>query len=205
MKKIAFLLPVFAVVVTLCSYTSPSEGYKVGDKVADFKLKNVDGKMVSMADNPAAKGYIIIFTCNTCPFAQAYEDRIIALHKHYASKGYPVIAINANDSDFSPGDSFENMKDRANSKKYPFAYLLDESQEVARNYGASRTPHVFIVNKKEGVFTVAYIGTIDDNAEDADEVKKKYVEEAIADILAGKPATVNFTKAIGCGIKWRRV
>jgi peroxiredoxin len=205
MKKTIFLLPVFTVVVMLCSYTSPSEGYKVGDKASDFKLKNVDGKMVSMADNPAAKGYIIVFTCNTCPFAQAYEDRIISLHKNYASKGYPVIAINTNDPDLSPGDSFENMKARASSKKYPFAYLLDESQEVARTYGASRTPHVFIVSKKDDAFTIDYIGTIDDNAEDADEVKKKYVEEAMADILAGKPANVNYTKAIGCGIKWRRV
>jgi peroxiredoxin len=205
MKKIAFLLPVFAIIVALCSYTSPNEGYRVGDKVADFKLKNVDDKMVSMADNPAVKGYIVVFTCNTCPFAQAYEDRIIALHKRYAPKGYPVIAINPNDSNLSPGDSFENMKARSSSKKYPFAYLLDESQEVARTYGASRTPHVFIVSKMDDAFMVAYIGTIDDNAEDADEVKKKYVEEAMADILAGKSANVNYTKAIGCGIKWRRV
>src|SRR3954470_500685 len=117
MKKTAFLLPLFAIIFALVSFTLPNEGYKVGDKVTDFKLKNVDGKMVSMADNPAAKGYIVVFTCNTCPFAQAYEDRIIALHKRYASKGYPVIAINANDPSLSPGDSFENMKAKAISKK----------------------------------------------------------------------------------------
>lgn len=203
-KKISTLLAFGMIILTLSSYVLPGEGYKVGDKVADFKLKNVDGKMVSLADDPAAKGYIVVFTCNTCPFSQAYEDRIIALHKQYASKGYPVVAINPNDPTVSAGDSFDKMQARATEKKYPFAYLLDESQAVAKAYGASRTPHIYIVTRKGNDFTVAYIGAIDDNAQDESGVSKKYVEDALSNIMAGKPATTNSTKAIGCGIKWKR-
>src|SRR5437764_553070 len=123
---------------------APDAGYKPGDKARDFKLKNVDGKMMSLADYKDAKGFIVTFTCNHCPFAKAYEDRIIALHTKYAAKGYPVVAINPNDKDREPDDSFDNMVIRAKDKKYPFAYLYDESQEIAKAYGATRTPHVYI-------------------------------------------------------------
>ena len=176
----------------------------MGDQARDFKLKNVDGKLVSMADNPDAKGYILVFTCNTCPVSQAYEDRIIALHAQYAPRGYPVIAINPNDPDVAAGDSFDNTKTRAASKAYVFPYLTDETQEVAKAYGARSTPQVFIVGKKAGNFVVEYTGAIDNNAEDAGSATRKYVEAAMTDILAGKPATTNATKAIGCSIKWRK-
>jgi peroxiredoxin len=202
-KLIPFLAACLAIV--LSSYVEPNAGYQVGDNAMDFKLKNVDGKMVSMADNKAVKGYIVVFTCNTCPVAQAYESRIIALHQHYAPKGYPVIAINSNDPGLSPGDSYEQMQRVASSKKYPFPYLFDATQEVAKTYGATRTPHLYIVTRQPtGNFKVAYIGAIDDNSEDASAAKKKYAEEAINQILAGKPASTTYTKAIGCTIKWRR-
>ncbi len=177
-------------------------GYEVGDTVSDFKLKNVDGRMVSLADYGSAKGFIIIFDCNTCPFSKGYNDRIAALHTKYSEKGFPVIAINPNSSEISKGDSFDEMVKRAKQKKYAFAYLHDDTQAVAKAFGATNTPHVFIVHKKEQL-TVAYIGTIDDNARDEAAAQKKYVENAVEELLAGKPVSQPKTKAIGCGIKWR--
>jgi peroxiredoxin len=181
-----------------------SEGYKVGDKAADFKLKNVDGKMVSLADNKAAKGYVVVFTCNTCPYAKAYESRIIALHQKYAPQGYPVVAINPNEPGMLNGDSFAAMQDRAKSKKYGFPYLHDETQQVARNFGATRTPHLYVLTRQGSDFVVSYIGALDDNSEDASLVKTKYAENALNELLAGKTASVNSTKAIGCTIKWKK-
>ncbi|MBC5994436.1 thioredoxin family protein [Pontibacter cellulosilyticus] len=179
-------------------------GYQVGDTATDFKLKNVDGKMVSMADYKDAKGFIVTFTCNTCPFSKAYEDRIIALHKKYAPKGYPVVAINPNDVKESRKDSYEHMQERAKEKNFPFPYLHDETQEIAKAYGATRTPHLYIVQKQQdGQFKVAYIGAIDDNSRDAQEVQKKYAETALGELLANKPVSQASTKAIGCTIKWR--
>ncbi|WP_303311638.1 thioredoxin family protein [Hymenobacter sp. BT730] len=204
MKKLLSFFTACLALVLLSNFVVGTAGYEVGDKVADFKLKNVDGKMVSLADNKAAKGYIVVFTCNTCPFSQAYESRIIALHQKYASKGYPVVAINPNDAGTVPEESFADMKARAATMKFPFPYLQDETQQVAKTFGATRTPHLYVVTKKGTDFVVSYIGAIDDNSEDASQVKTKYVEQAMTDILAGKPATTSSTKAIGCTIKWKR-
>lgn len=181
--------------------TAATSGYAVGDTAADFNLKNVDGTMHSLAGIKGAKGYIVVFTCNACPYAQAYEDRIIALDKKYAALGFPVVAINPNDKTIQPGDSFDKMKERAKAKKYPFVYLYDETQEVAKTYGAARTPHVYVLDAAR---TVRYIGAIDDNSEDPDAVKEKYVENAVDALLAGKDVPVKETKAIGCTIKWKR-
>lgn len=206
MKK---LLPFLAacLVLALSSFIvlrPAAEGYQVGDKATDFKLRNVDGKMVSLADNKAARGYIVVFTCNTCPYAKAYEQRIIDLNAKYAAQGYPVVAINPNDPAVAPGDSFADMQKRAKDKKYAFPYLQDETQQVAKAYGATRTPHLYVLTRQGNDFTVSYIGAIDDNSEDAKLVKTKYLENAMTDIMAGKPASVNSTKAIGCTIKWKR-
>jgi len=175
-------------------------GYRVGDVARDFNLKNVDGKMVSLAKIKKAKGYVVIFTCNHCPFAVAYEDRIIALHKKYAKKGFSVVAINPNDKDIQPADSYEKMQERAKQKGFPFVYLYDETQEIARAYGATRTPHVYLLDKDR---RVRYIGAIDDNHENPEEVKERYLENAIEALLAGKEVPRPETKAIGCTIKWR--
>src|SRR5689334_10664874 len=137
--KIKLISSFVALIAFLFIAATPPAGYNVGDKARDFKLKNVDGKMVSLADYKDTKGFIVTFTCNHCPFAKAYEDRIIALHNKYASKGYPVVAINPNDKDREPEDSFDNMVIRAKDKKYSFPYLYDESQEIAKAYGATRT------------------------------------------------------------------
>lgn len=201
MKRILpFPLLCFALLISSFMYRPGADGYQVGDKAADFKLKNIDGKMVSLADNKAAKGYIVVFTCNTCPYAKAYESRIIALNQKYAPQGYPVVAINPNDPSVAPGDSYAAMQ----TKKYAFPYLQDESQKVAKAYGATRTPHLYVLKRQGNDFVVSYIGAIDDNSEDATLVKTKYVENAMTEIMAGKPATVNATKAIGCTIKWKK-
>ncbi len=183
--------------------TSAYAQYKPGDKVENFTLKNVDGNMVSLSSYSKEKGAVVIFTCNHCPFSVAYEDRIIELHKKYAKKGFPVVAINPNDAVKQPDDSFEKMIVRAKEKKFPFAYLWDETQATAKAFGATRTPHVFILKNDGGVFSISYIGAIDNNTEDAKKADKKFVEEAIDALLAGKVPAITETKAIGCTIKWK--
>lgn len=204
MKKILPLLALCLVLLSSFVLRPAADGYKVGDKAADFKLKNADGKLVALADNKAAKGYIVVFTCNICPFAQAYEDRIIALHTKYAPLGYPVVAINPNDAATAPGDSYAAMQKLAKDHKYAFPYLQDETQQVAHTYGATRTPHLFVLKRQGADFVVSYVGAIDDNSEDAKLVKTKYLDNAMTDIMAGKPAATSTTQAIGCGIKWKK-
>ncbi|MEO1050249.1 MAG: thioredoxin family protein [Bacteroidota bacterium] len=183
--------------------TTPKKGYEVGDKAIDFKLKNVDGKMVSMADYKNAKGFIVVFTCNTCPYSQMYEQRIIDLHNMYAEKGFPVIAINSNDPMRQPGDSFDEMVKLAKNQKYPFPYVYDNTQEIAKAYGATNTPHVYILGKDGGSLVVNYIGAIDNNARSASDVTEKYVENAVNALMGDKDVEVKKTKAIGCTIKWK--
>jgi len=172
-------------------------GYDVGDVATDFKLKNVDGKMVSLTDFKDAKGYVVIFDCNTCPYSKAYNERIIDLNEKYSAKGFPVITINANEGS---GDSYSEMVRIANKKKYKFPYLYDESQETAKAYGATNTPHVFVLTKN---LKVSYIGAIDDSPRNASGVTKRYVEDAVDALLKGVTVPVTKTKAIGCGIKWK--
>lgn len=197
MKSLVFAAFVLTSTLLLFSATAPS-GYVVGDKADDFSLKNVDGKMVSLSDFKGAKGYIVIFTCNHCPYAQMYEERIIALHNKYKPKGFPVIAINPNSPAIVPEDSYEEMQKRAREMKYPFPYVFDEEQTVYPKYGATRTPHVFILDTN---FVVRYIGAIDDNPELASLVKKRYTENALDSILQGRKPNPDYTLAIGCTIK----
>lgn len=197
MKRIGFFALLMGV---LMSFTNPT-GYKVGDKATDFKLKSVDNKMYSMADYKDAKGFIVVFTCNHCPFAVKYEDRIIDLAKKYKSKGYVLLAINPNDPAAQPEDSFELMQKRAKEKKFTFPYLFDEGQKIYPQYGATKTPHVFLLDKN---LVVKYIGAIDDNVEDASQVREKYLENAIAALEKGQEPTPNTTKAIGCTIKVKK-
>lgn len=180
---------------------SAQEGLKIGDMAPDFKLKNIDGKLVSLADYKDAKGYLVVFTCNTCPYAQAYEDRIIKLHAKYESQNVPVIAINPNNPMVKAGDSYEAMMDRAKDKGFKFPYLVDEGQKVYPKYGATRTPHVYLLQKTAKGNKVAYIGAIDDNYQDASQVEDRFVEDAVDAMLNGTPIKVTTTKAIGCSIK----
>lgn len=178
-----------------------NHGYKVGDVATDFSLSNTKGEMVSLADYADAKGFIVVFTCNTCPYSVAYEDRINALDAKYKSKGYPVIAINPNDPAARTGESLDDMKTRAAEKGFTFPYLQDKGQHIYPKYGATRTPHVFILEKQEKGSVVQYIGAIDDSSRNPKKVKQRYVEDAVDALLAGQQPKVTTTKAIGCSIK----
>jgi peroxiredoxin len=185
--------------ISLFSKTdAPTGGYQPGDVAADFKLKNVDGKTVSLSDFKNVKGYIVVFTCNHCPFAVAYEDRIIELNNKYGKMGYQLVAIQPNDPAQVPDDNLANMKVRAASKGFKFPYLMDEGQKVYPAFGATKTPHAFLLDKNR---VVKYVGAIDDSAMDASAVKTKYLENAIAALEAGQAINPSVTKAVGCGIK----
>jgi peroxiredoxin len=176
-------------------------GYSIGDIATDFSLPNVDGEMVSLADFEDAKGFIVIFTCNTCPYSIANEDRIIALDNKYKEKGYPVIAINPNDPAAAKGEAMSDMKQRSLDKGFTFPYLQDVGQQVYPQYGATKTPHVFVLQKADDDNIVRYIGAIDDSSRNPDKVKKRYVEQAVDALLAGESQSTTKTKAIGCSIK----
>ena len=204
-RTFILVVGVMAVVAVLFMNASePTPGYGVGDYAKDFKLPNIDGKNVSMADYKDAKGFIVVFTCNTCPYAKAYESRIIDLDKKYAAKGFPVLAINPNDVTKQPGDTMDEMKKRSKNKGYSFPYLRDDSQEIAKAFGATKTPHVYVLNKKaEDSYKVEFIGAIDDSPNDPNDVSETYVEDAINALMSGKKPTITEKRAIGCTIKWK--
>ena len=202
MKKFKIaLLGLIGVFVLAFTTKDTASGYAVGDVATDFSLKNIDNKMVSLKDYKDAKGYIVIFTCNHCPYAKAYEDRIIALDAKFKKLGYPVIAINPNNPELNKDDSFDKMIVRAKEKGFTFPYLFDEGQKIYPQYGATKTPHVYVLQKTAKGNIVKYIGAIVDNYEDAKDVKVKYVEDAVNELLKGKEVKVKTTKAIGCSIK----
>ena len=195
--KILFTSLCAIVAMTFLSFTI-GEGYKIGDTATDFSLKNIDGNFVSMSDYQDAEGFIVIFTCNTCPYAVMYEDRIQSLHEQFSESGFPVIAINPNDPEVKAGDSYSKMQERAADKGFGFPYLFDAGQAVYPQYGATKTPHVFVLDND---LTVRYIGAIDDNPQNASSVGVKYVEDAVAAIKNGNDPDPATTKAIGCSIK----
>ena len=192
----------FIFIISFLSIETPGiNGYQPGDKATDFSLKSTTGKMVSMADYKDAKGFIVVFTCNHCPFAVMYEDRINELAKKYTPKGYVLLAVNPNDPAVQPADSYAFMQDRAKEKGFVFPYLFDEGQKVYPQYGATKTPHAFLLDRN---LIVKYIGAIDDNAEDASLAKEKYLENAIMSLENGTDPVPSITKAIGCSIKVKK-
>ncbi|MDO8366032.1 MAG: thioredoxin family protein [Saprospiraceae bacterium] len=197
--KNPLLLPVtlVACLLLMLSNTTP-KGYTVGDIAEEFSLKNVTGDTVSLSDYSDAKGVIVIFTCNHCPFAQLYEQRVIDLHRMFAPLGFPVVAINPNSPLITPEDSFEKMQERAKQKHYPFAYLFDEEQTVFPKFGATRTPHVFVL---DGQRSVRYIGAIDNNPESPNASTQRFVENAVNALLKGEKPNPDFTKSNGCTVK----
>lgn len=172
--------------------------YSVGDKATDFNLMGTDDKMHSLAGIEGAKGYAIVFTCNHCPYSVLYEDRLIALQREYGPKGVHVVAINPNNPEKYPDDSFEKMKVRAAEKEFNFLYLFDDGQKVYPQYGATKTPHVYLVDSD---MTVRYIGAIDDDAKNPAAVEENYLGNAMMALANGKEISVKSTKAVGCTIK----
>lgn len=193
-----------SLILSLFVISAVQAQYKVGDVVSDFSLKNVDNKNVSLSQFASAKGFIVVFTCNSCPVAKKYESRVEQLDKDFSSKAFPVIAISSNDVQVNPGDSFENMWKRAKTEAYTFPYLYDESQAVAKQFGATNTPHVYVLAKEGNKMVVKYIGAIDNNTDDASKADKKYVAGAVNSLIEGKAPAITATKAIGCGIKWKK-
>lgn len=173
-------------------------GYQIGDIATDFSLKNVDGKMVSLKDFEKAKGFIIVFTCNHCPYSVFYEDRLIDLDKKFKPMGYHLIAINPNDPEIYEGDSYDLMIKRAEEKGFTFPYLFDDGQKIFPQYGATKTPHVYFLDADR---KVQYIGAIDDNASEPTEVTETFLADAIIAFNKGKKIKQPVTKAIGCSIR----
>ncbi len=173
---------------------------KIGDKAISFDLPGVDGRRHALADYADKPVLAVIFSCNHCPYVRAWEDRMIQIQADYADKGVQFVAINANDAVKYPSDSFEAMVERAREKGFNFPYLHDESQEIARAYGAQRTPEVFVFDRER---RLCYHGAIDDNYEDPGAVRQHYLRAALDAVLAGKPAPVAETPPVGCTIKWR--
>ncbi len=218
MKNFKLLITAFIVMLGLLSFTTTNhdenennnenksavKGYEVGDEATDFKLKNVDGKMVSLADFKLAKGFIVVFTCNHCPYAKKYEDRIVELDKKYKSQGYPVIAINPNDPNVQPEDGYKQMIERAKQKGFTFPYLVDEGQKIFPQYGATKTPHVFLLQKENGKNIVKYIGAIDNNYENPNDVSEYYVQDAVNALIKNEPIKMTKTVAIGCTVKVKK-
>lgn len=172
----------------------------LGALAPGFDLPGVDGKRLSLAVLADKQALCIVFTCNHCPYAQAYEGRLIALQAKIVVRGGQVVAINSNDSTDYPEDSFENMVLRAKEKGFNFPYLHDETQAVAKAYGAVRTPHIFLFNAKR---ELAYVGRIDDCWDNASRVTAHELEDAVEDLLAARPVKVPETFAVGCTIKWK--
>jgi peroxiredoxin len=197
MKKYITLLLFFTAILS----QAQSKTLKAGETAPDFKLKNVDNKEISFESYPKAKGFIVVFTCNTCPYAKAYEQRILELDAKFKSQGYPVIAINPNDPEASKADTFDKMQDLAKEKKYSFPYLFDQGQVVTDQYGAKHTPHLFVVSKTEKGAVVEYTGAIDNDPEGTKTEKTKYVEDVVASLLNNKKPAITETKEIGCTVK----
>jgi peroxiredoxin len=196
-RKVWFL--VMACLAALAVGTAGVSALETGKKGPDFTLAGTDGKVYGLAAFKDAKAVVVAFTCNHCPVAQAYEARLIELAKSYKEKGVAVVAISSNDAKAYPADSFENMMKRAKGKKYPHPYLYDPDQTAARAYGATVTPHIFLL---DGERKLVYAGAVDDN-DNARRVKEHWLKDAIDQLLAGKKPQRAATKARGCSIKWK--
>jgi peroxiredoxin len=171
-----------------------------GDKLIGFELPGVDGQTHNASAYADRNALVIIFSCNHCPYARAWEDRIVQIQTDYADKGVQLIVISANDAAKYPDDSFPKMQEHAQEKGFNFPYLYDESQEVARAYGAERTPEIFVFDQNR---VLRYQGTIDDNYDDPNAVTAPYLRNALDAILSNQTPGVEQTAPVGCTIKWK--
>jgi peroxiredoxin len=173
---------------------------RIGDSAIPFDLPGVDGKRHSFADYREKSAVVLIFSCNHCPYVRAWEDRMVQIQADYSSKGVQLVAINSNDASKYPDDSFAKMKERSREKHFNFPYLYDETQKLARAYGAERTPEIFLFDKSG---TLRYHGMIDDNYDDPSAVRTRYLRDAMDAVLDGTPPPVAETRPVGCTIKWK--
>jgi len=197
-RKGTLALVMVAAAMALGSSALAAKALKVGDEAPGWSgIIGIDDKEHGLADYKEVKAIVLVFTCNHCPVAVIYEDRVIALQKDYGSKGVQVIAVNVNNI---PADRLDKMKERAKAKKFNFPYLYDSSQKMGHDYGAKVTPHTFVLDKDR---KIAYIGAIDNNKK-ADKADKHYVRDALDALLAGKTPPQTETKAFGCSIKYEK-
>jgi peroxiredoxin len=173
---------------------------KMDSLIPGFSLMGVDDKTYSLNDFSDKKILVVIFSCNHCPYVQAYEDRIMELQNEFEKDGVQIVAINSNDDVKYPDDSFDEMKKRAAARRFNFPYLRDETQEVAKAFGATHTPQIFLFDSDR---KLKYEGKIDDNWQEPDKVKSKYLRDAILEVLVEKEVSVPETFSIGCTIKWK--
>ena len=193
--------PVFASIffaTAVCTAGEFNPTLSINDKAPTWKeLPGTDGKKHSLAAIKK-KAIVVVFTCNSCPYAVDYEDRLVALAEKYKKKDVQIIAINVNKV---PEDSLDEMKKRAKAKGFQFPYLFDETQKIARDFGATYTPEFFVLNKDR---KIVYMGAMDDST-DPKKVKHQYVQAAIEGVLADKPIEKKETVAIGCRVRYERV
>jgi len=193
-------LLVAVLAVSMSATALAAEELAIGAKGPGFDLKGTDGKMYALDTIKGGKGTAVIFTCNECPYAKGYEDRLIALANTYQSKGIAFIAINPNDPNVVPGDSFDGMVQRAKEKQFPYPYVIDETQRIAAAYGAKVTPHIFLLDAGG---TLVYRGRVDDSLKE-NEIKKRDLQSALDALVGGNAIQVAETKAFGCGVKWSK-
>lgn len=200
MKQIVKITLALSLIIFMSAATINVEPYQIGDQIEDFSLMSIDGNLKTLADYKDVKGYVITFTCNHCPYAVMYEDRLIEIHERFGDE-YPIIAINPNDPEVQPGDSFEAMKERSAEKSFPFDYLFDANQEIFPLFGATKTPEVFLVDSE---MVLRYKGAIDDNAQEPKLIDEAYLISAIVALNKGEEPEIKSTKAIGCSIKVKK-
>jgi len=205
--RVSSLLASATLALTLTSAAMAADeaapaGIAIGDEapMATTKMKNVDGKQLSIADVKKAKGTLVVFSCNACPWAKAWETRIVALGNASTKRGIGVIVINSNDPTVNDQDGYDVMKERAKQRKMQFAYVVDATSDVARAFGATRTPEAYLFGA-DG--KLVYHGTIDDSPKDAAAVKDAYLKDAVNAVSTGKTVTTAETKSMGCSIKFR--
>ena len=179
--------------------TLDSVGLPLGSSAVDFQLKGVDDKTHKLNSFADRKALVVVFSCNHCPYVQAYEDRMIQLQKDYSAKGVTLVAINSNDDSGYPEDSYPNMIKRAKDRGFNFPYLRDNTQDIAKKYGAICTPHVFAFDQQR---RLQYKGRIDDNR-NPESVKTKDLRDALDAMLVGRKPSVQETRPFGCSVKWK--
>jgi peroxiredoxin len=173
----------------------------LNDPAPDFRLKGIDGAEHALADYGEAPVLVVVWSCNHCPYVQAYEDRLIAFTRDHAERGVRLVAINSNSAVSHPEDSFERMVERASAKGFNFDCLRDETQEIARAYGAQRTPEVFVFDADR---RLRYQGGIDDSWDNPRAVSRSSMRDAVEALLSGQDPNPSSTPAVGCTVKWNR-
>ncbi len=197
MKRIVTIFFTMTVIVCVCFI---SYGQKT---VPDFNLRSTDNKWISLKKYPKAKGFIIVFVCNHCPFANRYSGRMNILNSKYAPLGIPLIAVNSSDTLMFRDETFAKMVESAKKKKYNFPYLYDNTQIVGKNFSAYKTPQAFVIWKQNNKWVIEYNGTLDDNGAEPTKVVHAFIDEAVENLLAGIKVSTPVTKSIGCEIHYR--